>query len=44
MKFRVEEAKSPVKFPSGSAARRDLIPALKGYISTNRVHKTDDEL
>jgi hypothetical protein len=25
-----KEAKSPVKFSSGSVARRDLIPALKG--------------
>jgi hypothetical protein len=31
MKFRVQEAKSPVKISSGSVARRDLIPVLKGY-------------
>jgi hypothetical protein len=27
----VQEAKSPVKISSGSVARRDLIPAIKGY-------------
>jgi hypothetical protein len=26
----IQEAKSPVKISSGSVARRDLIPALKG--------------
>jgi hypothetical protein len=30
-KFTVLEAKSPVKISSVSVARRDLIPALKGY-------------
>jgi hypothetical protein len=29
-KCTVQEAKSPVKISSGSVARRDLIPALKG--------------
>jgi hypothetical protein len=28
--MQVREAKSPVKISSGSVARRDLIPALKG--------------
>jgi hypothetical protein len=31
MKCTVQEAKSPVKIKSGIVARRDLIPALKGY-------------
>jgi hypothetical protein len=30
MKCMAQEAKSPVKILSSSAARRDLIPALKG--------------
>jgi hypothetical protein len=30
-KCAVQEAKFPVKISSGSVARRDLIPALKGY-------------
>jgi hypothetical protein len=29
-KCTVQEEKSPVKISSGSVARRDLIPALKG--------------
>jgi hypothetical protein len=32
-KFTVQKANSPVKFSSGSVARRDLIPALKGWKS-----------
>jgi hypothetical protein len=30
MKCTIQEEKSPAKFSSGSVARRDLIPALKG--------------
>jgi hypothetical protein len=32
MKCTVQKPKSPVKTSSGSVARRDLIPALKGYV------------
>jgi hypothetical protein len=31
-KCTVQEAKFPVKISPGSVARRDLIPALKGYL------------
>jgi hypothetical protein len=33
----VQEAKSPVKISSGSVARKDLIPALKGEMYNNLI-------
>jgi hypothetical protein len=35
-KCTVQEAKFPEKISSGSVARRDLIPALKGYVSSKQ--------
>jgi hypothetical protein len=33
MKCTVQEVKSPVKLSSGSVARRDLVPGVKGLSS-----------
>jgi hypothetical protein len=42
-KCTVQEEKSPVKISSGTFARRDLIPALKGYKRDhNKFHRSYD--
>jgi hypothetical protein len=40
-KCTVQEARSPVKISSGCVARRDLIPALKGYVVVSNVANTE---